>query len=208
VSPNTSARLSTAASCTGDPPLSTLPPGTDQLLDSVDGSLPTFPTDTSPHELVGYVDAAYGTDTSTRRSVTGLAFTLGGGAIAYRSKLQPVVATSSTEAEFIAAVQAAKMAKYLRSVLHDLGFPQHTATPIYCDNEAAILMTNACKPTQRSRHIDIQWYAIQEWMRRGDIVLKHIAGTINPADSLTKALGWILHLRHIRQLMGHHGQSG
>jgi Reverse transcriptase (RNA-dependent DNA polymerase) len=189
-------------------PLSILPPGTDQPIDSVDDSLPSFPTDASPLELVGYVDAAYGTDTSTRRSVTGLAFTLGGGAIAYRSKLQPVVATSSTEAEFIAAVQAAKMAKYLRSVLTDLGFPQPSATPIYCDNEAAILMTNACKPTQRSRHIDIQWYAIQEWMRRGDIILKHLAGTINPADSLTKALGWILHLRHIRRLMGHHGKPG
>jgi Reverse transcriptase (RNA-dependent DNA polymerase) len=189
-------------------PLPNLPPGTDRPLDSVDDSLPSFPVDASPLELVGYVDAAYGTDTSTRRSVTGLAFTLGGGAIAYRSKLQPVVATSSTEAEFIAAVQAAKMAKYLRSVLTDLGFPQNSATPIYCDNEAAILMTNACKPTQRSRHIDIQWYAIQEWMRRGDIILKHIAGTINPADSLTKALGWILHLRHIRRLMGHHGNTG
>jgi Reverse transcriptase (RNA-dependent DNA polymerase)/GAG-pre-integrase domain len=188
--------------------VSSLPDGTDTPHTPTADTLPAFPTDISPFALVGYVDAAYGTDSSTRRSVTGLAFTLGGGAIAFRSKLQPVVATSSTEAEFIAAVQAAKMAKYLRSVLNDLGFTQDIATPIYCDNEAAILMTNACKPTQRSRHIDIQWYAIQEWMRRGDIILRHIPGTINPADSLTKALGWILHLRHIRRLMGHHGKPG
>jgi hypothetical protein len=69
-------------------------------------------------------------------------------------------------------------------------------------------MTNACKPTQQYHHIDIQWYAIQEGMQHGDIVLKHIAGTFNPADSLTKALGWILHLCHIRRLMGNHGKSG
>jgi Reverse transcriptase (RNA-dependent DNA polymerase) len=188
--------------------VSSLPDGTDTPHTPTADTLPAFPTDISPFALVGYVDTAYGTDSSTRRSVTGLAFTLGGGAIAFRSKLQPVVATSSTEAEFIAAVQAAKMAKYLRSVLNNLGFAQDIATPIYCDNEAAILMTNACKPTQRSRHIDIQWYAIQEWMRRGDIILRHIPGTINPADSLTKALGWILHLRHICRLMGHHGKPG
>jgi hypothetical protein len=65
-------------------------------------------------------------------------------------------------------------------------------------------MTNANKPTQRSRQIDIQWYAIQEWMQRGDIILQHIASIINLADSLTKALGWILHLLHIRRLMGQH----
>jgi Reverse transcriptase (RNA-dependent DNA polymerase)/GAG-pre-integrase domain len=185
-------------------PVPTLPPGTHSPIDCTTQNIPSFPLAISPTTLTGYVDAAYGTDSTTRRSVTGLAFTFCGGAVAYRSKLQPIVATSSTEAEFIAAVQAAKMAKYLRSVLHDLGYTQSTPTPIYSDNEAAILMTNANKPTQRSRHIDIQWYAIQECMQRGDIILRHIAGIINPADSLTKALGWILHLRHVRRLMGHH----
>jgi hypothetical protein len=44
-------------------------------------------------------------------------------------------ATSSTEAEFIAAVSAAKTAKYLRSVLSDLGFPQPGPTILYEDNQ-------------------------------------------------------------------------
>lgn len=155
---------------------------------------------------VGYVDAAYGTDSKTRRSVTGTVFTLCGAAVAFRSKLQAVVATSSTEAEFIAAVRATKTAKYLRSVLAELGFPQTGPTILYEDNEAAILMTNAGKPTQRSRHIDIQHFASQEWKRNGDIVMVHIRDVINPADAFTKALGWILHHRHVRRAMGHHGR--
>ena len=64
-------------------------------------------------------------------------------------------------------------------------------------------MINAGKPTERSRHIDIQYFAIQDWRQAGDIILKSIPGIINPADDFTKALGWVLHSRHARRLMGH-----
>ena len=64
-------------------------------------------------------------------------------------------AQSSTEAEFIAAVTAAKTAIYLRSVLNELGFQQDEPTPIYEDNASAIEIINAQKPTERSRHIEI-----------------------------------------------------
>jgi hypothetical protein len=154
--------------------------------------------------LTGYVDAAHATDLKTRRSVSGYVFTLAGGAIAFKSKLQATVATSLTEAEFVAAVSAAKVAKCLRSVLHELGFAQGKPTPLYVDNQAAIAMVNERKPTPRSRHIHIQHFAIQEWRAAGDIELHHIPGTINASDQATKALGWTLHSRHVRRSMGHH----
>jgi hypothetical protein len=171
---------------------------------TLDTSLPPFPTHPLL-QLVGYVDAAYATDTLTRWSITGLVFCLAGGTIAYKSKMQATVATSSTEAEFIAAVHAAKLAKYLRSVLEELGFAQEGPTPLYEDNLAAIAMINQKKPTSRSRHIDIQYFAIQEWKRRGLIVMRHIPGVINVADQATKALSWVLHSRHARRSMGHYG---
>jgi hypothetical protein len=72
-------------------------------VDTIDPLLPTFPT----HDLLrltGYVNAAHATDLKTRRSVSGYVFTLAGGAVAFKSKLQATVATSSTEVEFVAAV--------------------------------------------------------------------------------------------------------
>eukprot|EP00957_Ditylum_brightwellii_P210372 15364893-Ditylum_brightwellii.AAC.4 len=63
----------------------------------------------------------------------------------------------------------------------------------WLDNISAINMINASIPTERSRHIDIQHFAIQEWKERGDIVMAHIPGVLNPSDDLTKPLGWILH---------------
>jgi hypothetical protein len=152
----------------------------------LDSSLPSFPSH-ALMQLIGFVDAAHATDTLTRRSITGLVFCLAGGAIAYKSKLQATVATSSTEAEFIAAVHAGKIAKYLRSVLKEFGFPQDAPTPLYEDNMAAIAMINERRPTPRI------------------IVMHHIAGVINVADQATKALSWTLHSRHARRAMGHYG---
>ena len=166
-------------------------------------TLPSFPRLLDPLQLTGYVDASHANDLRLRRSTTGYVFTLAGGAIAYRSKTQSITATSSTEAEFIAAVAAAKVAKYLRFILSQLGFPQHSPTTLYEDNESTIKMVNAGRPTERSRHIDIQFFAIQDWKRAGHIVLEHIAGVINPSDALTKSVGWILHSRHTRRIMGH-----
>jgi hypothetical protein len=87
----------------------------------------------------------------------------------------------------------------------DLGanFKQSLPTIIYEDNTAAIEMINSGKPTNGTRHVDIQLFAIQEWKDRGDIILQHIPGIVNIADALTKALGWILHNRHICRAMGH-----
>jgi hypothetical protein len=184
-------------------PVSSLPT---VLIDPVvlDPALGCFPP-SSLTALVGHVDAAHGTDLKTRRSVTGYVFTLAGGAIAYKSKLQSICATSSTEAEFLAAVHAAKTAKYLRWVLFELGYKQDGPTVLHVDNMAAVAMINENKPTPRSRHIDIQHFAIQEWRERGEIVVSHLAGSLNPADQATKALGSQLHARHARRAMGHFG---
>jgi hypothetical protein len=65
---------------------------------------------------------------------------------------------------------------------------------------------NDNKPTPRSRHIDIQHFAIQEWRDEGILKAVHIPGVINPSDAVTKALASQLHQRRVRQLMGHHGR--
>ena len=166
--------------------------------------LPEFPSAESPLQLLGYVDAAHANDLRTRRSTTGYAFLLCGGAVSYRTKTQSITATSSTEAEFLAAVLAAKHAKYLRAIMSELGFAQTGPTPLYIDNISALKMINAKVPTQRSRHIDIQHFAIQDWKDAGDIVMHHVPGIINPSDDLTKPLGWVLHERHARRIMGHY----
>jgi hypothetical protein len=93
-------------------------------------------------------------------------------------------------------VRAGKSARYLRSILNQLGLTHRSATLIYVHNLAAIMMANAGKPTERSRHIDVQYFALLQWVKDGDVLLVHIAGIWNPSDALTKPLGWVIHHRH------------
>jgi hypothetical protein len=90
----------------------------------LDSNLPSFPVASHPFQLTGFVDATHANELRNRRSTTGYAFLLCGGAVAYRSKTQTITATSSTEAEFLAAITAAKTAKYLRAILYGLGWHQ------------------------------------------------------------------------------------
>ena len=55
--------------------------------------------------------------------------------------------------------------------MHDLGFPQEEALVIYEDNEGAIAMANMQKPTTRTRHMDIQYFAIVDWVELDLLVL-------------------------------------
>jgi hypothetical protein len=162
---------------------------------------PSYPLD----QLLAFLDAAHATDLKSRRSVTGLIVVLCGAAITWKSRLQATVATSSTEAEFLAAVLTAKIVKYLRSVLHELGYLRLGPSPLYVDNQATVDIVNEKKPTPRSRHIEVQHFAIQEWRAKEEIIMRHLPGVINPSDDLTKALGWIMHARHSRRSMGHYG---
>ena len=104
----------------------------------------------------------------------------------------------------ITAVEAAKVARFLWSMLKELGFRQRNPTVIYEDNQSTIHVVNSRAPTARTRHIDIRYFAIQDWKEQDDIVLKHIIGKINPADDFTKPLGRLLHGRHARRIMGHY----
>ena len=65
-------------------------------------------------------------------------------------------------------------------------------------------MINSRVPTERSRHIAIQHFVIQDWRDNGDLTMSFIPGLINPADDMTKPLGWVLHARHARRIMGHY----
>jgi hypothetical protein len=125
------------------------------IIPSRDQSLPKVPSVVDHFQVCGYVDAAYANDLHKRRSTTGYGFVLCGGVIAYQSQTQKLTATSSTEAEFYAAGTAAKVARYLRFIMHELGFTQTRPTPLFEDNESTIAMINARRPTDCSRHIDI-----------------------------------------------------
>ncbi len=159
--------------------------------------------DEAASTLVGYMDSSWGDCLITRRSFGGCNMRLAGGPVGYKGQLLPTVALSSTEAEYMMACAAGRMSLYIRSILFDIGVPQEAATILYEDNDGATAMANAGKPTSRSRHIDIKFYALQEWVERDLVVLKRIDTSLNMSDHFTKSLPPRLFYRHRDFYMGH-----
>ena len=142
------------------------------------------------------VDSDYANDSTHRKSVTGIAIKIAGGAIFYKTNFQSTVALSSTEAEFIAACEAAKVILYLRSILDDVNKRQDIATTLYEDNQGALLMANSGQPTKRTRHMDTKHFALQQWVDQDLLSLKRINTADNESDLMTKNLGRSLFYRH------------
>jgi len=93
--------------CHRSQPDTSLPPS-NFIRSTLDADLPVFPN-ADHQEPVAFLDAVLANDLRNRQSTTGCAFLLCGGAISYRCKTQSMTATSSTEAEFLAAVPTASM---------------------------------------------------------------------------------------------------
>jgi hypothetical protein len=138
------------------------------------------------------------------RSISGIIFKLAGAAIAWKCRVQPTVSLSSTEAEFLAASDAGKMALYLHSILDELHVPQTYATLLYEDNCGALLMAHASQPTKQSHHTDIRHYALLDRFDRDlDLIaIKDIASNLNAADIVTKQTGPILFACHVDSITG------
>ena len=153
-------------------------------------------------QLIGSVDSDWAADLQTRKSVSGIVMHMAGGAVHYKTKFQEGIAHSSTEAEFVAACDTAKIALYLRSILDGIGIPQHEATALMEDNDGALMMANAGQPTRRTRHMDIKYFGIQDWVEDDLVILEAIHTSNNSADHLTKALSRTAFYKHNDVTMG------
>ena len=71
-------------------------------------------------------------DRDNRRSTTGYVFTVGGIAVSWVSKLQSVVALSTTEVEYVDATNASKEMILLQMFMNELGKKQEMGR-IYSD---------------------------------------------------------------------------
>lgn len=137
--------------------------------------------------LFGYVDADYGQDLDKMRSTTGYVFTLGGGSISSRSTLQKCVTQSTTEAEYVAAAEAAKEAIWLNKLIMEMELTQSVIN-LHCDSQSALHLAANQVMDNRVKHIDIRYHFIRQVVSDKTIELVKIDGKLNPADALTKVI--------------------
>ena len=135
----------------------------------------------------GYSDADWASSTIDQGSVSGYVFLLGGGAMAWSSKKQPMVALSSTEAEYMASSNATTQA-WLRKLFNELNFLQPTPAKLLLDNQSAIALASNPQFHAQSKHIDIRHHFIRSCIADGQVQLYWCPTNEMIANILTKSL--------------------
>ena len=108
--------------------------------------------------------------------------------MSWSSRLQPTVALSTAEAEYMALCAAVQEAIYLRRPLESLGFDQLKATAIMEDNQGCIAMGANPIFHQRTKHIDIKYHFTRECIGAAIVDIVYVATEFQLADVLTKPL--------------------
>lgn len=109
--------------------------------------------------------------------------------------MQSILALSSIEAEYVAAIEGEKEATWLCGL--ELGVQQDTII-VFSDSHSAIHLM------KKMMHIIprisiLKYHYIRNTMTKGEIVVKKIYTTENPTDMLTKSLP-LLNFKHILNL--------
>jgi aspartate aminotransferase-like enzyme len=99
-----------------------------------------------------------------------------------------VVATSSTEAEYIAYMGCLKELKWVQGVLKELEYPTTLPTALWSDSQSAIALAYGEGYRARTKHIDVRYHYVREALKLGLIDLQYLPTNEMPADGLTKAL--------------------
>lgn len=141
----------------------------------------------------GFVDADYGGYTDTRRSTSGELYKMAGGLVCWGAHHERTVALSTAESEYMAAARGARQLDWIYSFMSELNLPQPRPALLRCDNQAAIALAQSSKGHSRVKHIDIRHHYIRERVEEGALEIRHIAGTENIADIMTKPLSFPRH---------------
>ncbi|CAL3971483.1 unnamed protein product [Diplocarpon coronariae] len=143
----------------------------------------------SPNKYItGYCDANYAGDIGSAKSTTGFSFYLANCLFSWKSKLQSIIAQSTTKAEYMAINSAAKEAVYIKQILLELGFYIQNKLPLYTDNNRALLLAKNPQFHERTKHIAVKYHYIRDLISKGEIDLIYIYTLSQKADGFTKPL--------------------
>ena len=146
-------------------------------------------------ELLGYVDSDFAGDLDTRKTTTGFVYMLNGSAVSWGSKKQQSVATSTVEAEYIAASHAIKEGVWLGSLLEELGHGL-TRVQLMMDNMGCIANLQNHVLSKYTKHISVCYHQAREKVMWGQITPVYVHTEKNLADVFTKPLGCTSFMRH------------
>jgi hypothetical protein len=156
-------------------------------------------------DWAGNWDKRFATDPASVFSRTGYVILYAGCPIIWASKMQSVVALSTTEAEYIALSTALREVICMMNLLKELkqrGIPIPFTKPkvtcrVFEDNAACIELAKEPKLRPRTKHLAVRLHHFRDYVQRGEIDIQHINTKHQIADIFTKNLP-VVQFRNLR----------
>ena len=139
-------------------------------------------------DIAVYADADFASDEESRNSITGNVIYFGDAIISWTSKKQKLIATSSTEAEFLSAFYTLQDLRYVDQLIRGIfpTSPRHIV--FFQDNQSTIALIKNESSKGRSKHFDVKLKALSAAYREKYFDLQYLPTEHMIADILTKAL--------------------
>ncbi|CAI7890046.1 unnamed protein product [Closterium sp. NIES-54] len=138
--------------------------------------------------LTAFSDASYASEPEDMTSIGGFICCVGGGPTAWESKKQVDQALSSVESEYMALFRAVREMVWQRRLLAELGEEQQGPTPLYCDSQGAIALAKNPVLHGLTKHMRVKWHWTRSMVAVGEVELRYVKTTGQPADMMTKRL--------------------
>ena len=94
---------------------------------------------------------------------------------------------STTEAKYVAAIEAGKEMIWLHSFLNELD-KKHEMSILHSDSQSAIFLAKNSTFHSKSKHIQTKYYFIRYPVEDKLVILEKICGSKNSANMLTKGV--------------------
>jgi hypothetical protein len=151
--------------------------------------------------MVAYTDSDYAGDKDNRISVGGFIIFLLGVPIMWRSKAQRSVSLSSAEAEFCSLSDAAKEIKFVYQILMSMGIAVKLPIIVRVDNVGAIFMTENVSTNSRTKHVDVRYHFVREFVEEGFVKIVFVRSEHNTSDGFTKNVTGDIYDAHVADYM-------
>ena len=151
--------------------------------------------------LVAFSDSDFASDKVDSKSTCGYIVMMNGCTISWQTSKQKSVSTSTVEAEYVAASKAVKEVIWLNYLLEEvLGYDKMPKPLLLLDSAGAETLIQNEGVSQKTKHIRYSYHFIRDCHAAKLVDIRHVGGTDNPADMLTKPLAHDKFSKHCEKI--------
>ena len=149
-----------------------------------------------------FADSSWADVVPSRKSTNCYHIFCNNAVVSWKTKLSAIIATSSTETELIGVVYCSVEIVFRRKLAQELGFAQVSPTIIFEDNNGAMALGKSGHFKGRSKHIDLRYFFLTDYISRGLVKFERVDTTNQIADIGTAPRPWPVFQRYRPVLYG------